>query len=119
MRAGRRRTRLRVDYPVKGRDANGAPTTTFVPLLQCFGEIAQTEARDLAGVEGVRANQTTSTITLGWTPQTARIDTTWRIVELGGSGLTPRTIFDIQSALQPDGRKIDLRFVCQSGVTRG
>ena len=93
MRAGRLRHRVRIEEQVQGRDAYGAVTKTWAPLMEVQASIDSVSARELFAA-GSDAGEETWRITLRRIPS-LHLDGTYRAIDVdSGAEYDIRAVLD-------------------------
>ncbi|AEE98030.1 phage head closure protein [Mahella australiensis] len=106
MRAGELRHRITIQEAISAQDKAGQPIEAWQDVVTVWAKIEDLNGREYLAAKQVPANEVTTRITIRWRDG---IKPTMRII-------TEQRIFDIQSIIDPDGRKQQLELMCKEVI---
>jgi len=103
MRIGELRHRITIQKTTTIQDEAGQPIETWQDVCTVWAKIEDLSGREYLAAKQVLANEVTTRITIRWRND---VEPTMRVIE-------GQQIFDIQSIVDPAGRKQQLQLMCK------
>lgn len=118
VRAGRLRSRIRLERPIQTQSASGGVVKTWEPVQTVRADVTGIKGYEQAIYASAKASLD-SRIEIRWSPKLRDLNATWRAVLISSTDGSDSTIYDIASVVNVDGRNTKFEILCGSGLTNG